>query len=450
MNDLAIENNLLRAARENSPAEPSDGRAVRRSVGKAGGRKLAEREKSEVAAQIEQQRRRLFDLVANVPGVVWEMWSEPDAAAQRVDFVSEYVEKMLGYRVEEWLTTTDFWLSIVHPEDRESAQRKMTEIFVSRRAGMNSFRWIARDGRVVQVEVQSIAVCDKAGAPIGMRGVAMDVGERRQAMEASSQTAAPLRQSRRLEAVGRWAGVIAHDFNNMLTVINGYSELALRRLKKGGTLRAGVEEIKKAGERSALLTRQLLAFSRQQSLKTEVIDLNRVISETGDVLRQLIGRDIRLVSRPDSEPARVEADAGQLSYVIMSLVANARDAMPQGGILTIETQNFTVDKKFRELAGQPLKFGLYVEMRVGDTGIGIDAEKQRHIFEPFYTTKDIGLGAGLSLAVVRDIVKQSGGYIFVDSAVGKGATFKIYLPCVKERLGAPQFEKSFERIPKLV
>lgn len=431
-----------------SAYEEGDNRAVQCSVRDITGRKLAEREKSELAAQIEHQRRRLVDIVANVPGIVWESSGEPDSAAPRIDFVSAYVETMLGYTVEEWLATPDFWLSVVHPEDKESAIRRATEIFASRQAGTNSFRWIAKDGRVVRVETQSVAVCDDTGKPIGMRGAAMDVSERRQAEEALAQSEAQIRQSQRLEAVGRWAGGIAHDFNNMLTVINGYSELTLRRLKKDGTLRANIEEIKKAGERSALLTHQLLAFSRQQALKTEVIDLNRVISETSSMLRRLISKDIRLVARLSPDPSLVGADAGQLSHVIINLVANARDAMPQGGVLTIETSNFTVSDEFEELTGQPVKFGSYVELRVGDTGLGMNAETQRHIFEPFYSNKDVGLGTGLGLAMVRDIVKQSGGYIFVGSAVGKGSTFKIYLPRVDEKVDAPENEKAFEQSPK--
>ncbi len=273
--------------------------------------------------------------------------------------------------------------------------------------------------------------------------------ERKRVEKALAQSEAQLRQSQRLESIGRWAGGIAHDFNNMLTVINGYSELSLRRLKKDGPLRSNIEEIKKAGERSALLTYQLLAFSRQQVLKPEVVDLNKAIGEISSMLQRLISKDIRLVSKLDSNLGYVKADPGQLSHLVMNLVVNARDAMPQGGTLTIETENFTIDKEVKNFAGRhiPSKPGAYIKLSVGDTGIGMDEATQQLIFEPFYTNKGIGLGTGLGLAMVYDIVKQSGGYIFVDSKVGKGTNFKIYLPRVDEKFESSE-EKIFRQIPK--
>ncbi len=579
--------------------------------------KQVEQEKERLNAQIENQRQRLESIFANVPGVVWEAWGEPHADTQCIDFVSEYAETMLGYSIEEWLTTPNFWLSIVHPEDKESAVLNAAKTFASRKAGTNHFRWIAKDGRVIWVEVKSIAICDESGNPIGMRGVAMDISERKQAEElrlrrarqsslradmnvalarqeslqgilqqcaealvqnldaalariwmlntdenmlelcasaglythldgvharipvgelkigmiaqerkphltnnfqndrlisnrewtekegivafagyplmvenrlvgvmamfsretlaedtleglavfadnitqgielkrmeqALAQSEAHLRQSRRLESVGRWAGGIAHDFNNMLTVINGYSELSLRRLKKDGPLRSNIEEIKKAGERSALLTYQLLAFSRQQVLKPETVDLNKVIGEISNMLQRLISKDIQLITRLNSKLGYVEADPGQLSHLVMNLVVNARDAMPHGGILTIETKNFTIDKEVKEFAEQHIsvKPGEYIKLCVSDNGIGMDETTQQHIFEPFYTNKNVGAGTGLGLAMIYDIVKQSGGHIFVDSKVGKGTIFKIYLPRVDEKVKLSRRGNLFKQILK--
>ena len=565
--------------------------------------KQIEQEKAKLKAQIENQGQRLETIFANVPGVMWETWDEPDVDTQRIDFVSPYAETMLGYSVEEWLATPNFWLSIIHPEDKESAILNASKTFASpEETRTNHFRWIAKDGRVIWVEVKSVAIRDESGNPIGMRGVAMDISERKQAEELRLRRAKPtalhadinvalarqqplqgilqqcsealvqnlgatlariwilntdenilelcasaglythldgahasipigelkigmiaqerkphltnniqndclitdkewfvkkgivafagyplmienrlvgviamfsresltedslealagfadniaqgielkrmeqalaqseiqLRQSRRLESVERWAGSIAHDFNNMLTVINGYSELSLRRLKKEGPLRSNIEEIKKAGERCALLTYQLLAFSRQQVVKSEAVNLNRVIGEVSNILQRLISKNIRLITRLNSKLGYVKADPGQLSHLVMNLAVNARDAMPHGGILTIETKNFTIDKEFKEFTqGGSVEPGEYIKVSVSDNGIGMDETMQQHIFEPFYTNKNIGAGTGLGLAMIYDIVKQSGGHIFVDSKVGKGTIFNIYLPRVDKKV----------------
>ena len=579
--------------------------------------KQIEQEKVQLNAQIENQRQRLETIFASVPGIVWEAWGEPNADTQRIDFVSEYAETMLGYSIEEWLTTPNFWLSIVHPEDKESAILNAAKTFASREAGTNHFRWIAKDGRVVWVEVRSVVIRDESGNPIGMRGVAMDINERKQAEElrlrrarqsalradtnvalarqeplqgilqqcaealvqnldaalariwmlntdenmlelcasaglythldgaharipvgelkigmiaqegkphltnnlqndqlisdkewaekkgivslagyplmienrlvgviamfsrepltedtleeltffadnitqgielkrmeqALAHSEIQLRQSRRLESVGRWAGGIAHDFNNMLTVINGYSELSLRRLKKNGPLRSNIEEIKKAGERSALLTYQLLAFSRQQVLKSETVNLNKVIGEVSNILQRLISKDIQLITRLNSKLGYVKADPGQLSHLVMNLVVNARDAMPHGGVLTIETKNFTIDKEFKEFAEQGIfvEPGKYIKLSVSDNGIGMDETTQQHIFETFYINNNIGAGTGLGIAMICDIIKQSGGHIFVDSKGGKGTIFSIYLPRVDKKVELFKEEDLFKQTLK--
>jgi len=239
-----------------------------------------------------------------------------------------------------------------------------------------------------------------------------------------------LRQSQKMEAIGRLAGGIAHDFNNLLTAIIGYSQLLLCRIPDDDPMRLEVEEIEKAGKRAASLTSQLLSFSRKQVLQPEVLDLRTVISELAKMLARVIGEDIDLINLPAAESACVKADPGQIEQIIMNLAVNARDAMPRGGRLTIQTSVVDLDGRFadRDLLTAP---GPYVVLSVSDSGFGMDKETQAHIFEPFFTTKPAGKGTGLGLSTVYGIVKQSGGDIWVYSEPGHGTTFKVYLPRVE-------------------
>jgi two-component system cell cycle sensor histidine kinase/response regulator CckA len=254
-----------------------------------------------------------------------------------------------------------------------------------------------------------------------------DITERRRLEE-------QFRQAQKMEAVGRLSGGIAHDFNNLLGVIIGYSEILQEKLQPTNPLRGSVDEILGAGRRAASLTRQLLAFSRQQVLEPKVLNLNAVLKDMGNMLPRMIGEDIELSMVLGTALGRVKADQGQIEQIVMNLAVNARDAMPDGGKLFIETTNAEIDLTFTKRYSYPVQQGSYVLLTVSDTGIGMDAAIQAHIFEPFFTTKEKGKGTGLGLATAYGIVKQSGGYIDVYSELGKGTTFKIYLPRVHDAL----------------
>jgi signal transduction histidine kinase/CheY-like chemotaxis protein len=240
-------------------------------------------------------------------------------------------------------------------------------------------------------------------------------------------------QAQKMEAVGRLAGGVAHDFNNLLTVINSHSQLALLELKEWDPLREKFESIQKAGERASNLTRQLLAFSRRQVVEMKVIDLNALLQDLEKMLHRVIGEDIELTTRRHPDLGRIKADPGQIEQAIMNLVVNARDAMPTGGKLVIETTNVEVDKEYT-LHHVGMKPGRYVLLSISDTGMGIPPEVKERIFEPFFTTKEKGKGTGLGLSTVYGVVKQCGGEVWLYSELGKGTTFKLYFPLVDEPL----------------
>ncbi|HJQ22743.1 MAG TPA: response regulator [Blastocatellia bacterium] len=315
----------------------------------------------------------------------------------------------------------------VAPEYIEKARQMMVNKLAGGAPTIYDLEIIAKDGRRIAVEVNTRLIYQD-GVPVGVQGIARDVTERRQLEE-------QLRQAQKMEAVGRLAGGIAHDFNNLLTVINGYSELALMQLDPDAPLYHHLEEIHKAGERAAALTRQLLVFSRKQILQPKVLDLNTIVAEMEKILRRVIGEDIELRTVLASGLGYVKADPGQVEQVMMNLCVNARDAMPQGGKLTIETANVELDDTYAKyhLGVTP---GAHVMLAVSDTGIGMDAETQKRIFEPFFTTKELGTGLGLS--TVYGIARQSGGSVWVYSEPGRGTTFKVYWPHCGE--GAPAYQ----------
>jgi two-component system cell cycle sensor histidine kinase/response regulator CckA len=305
-------------------------------------------------------------------------------------------------------------------------------------------------GRIVgAVEVQSTEIAafraEHATAIQMAANLAANAIETVRLLESERVQAEQLRQSQKLESVGQLAGGIAHDFNNLLTAITGYGELTLKRLGENDPLRRNIEEIIKAGDRAASLTRQLLAFSRKQVLQPVVLDLNDVVADMDKLLRRLIGEHIHLVAMRDPGLGRIKADPGQLSQVIINLALNARDAMPEGGKLTIETKNVELNESYvrQHLGVRP---GRYVMLAISDTGKGMDAATQKQIFEPFFTTKEVGKGTGLGLSMVYGVVKQSGGDIWVYSEPGQGTTFKIYLPQVEEKV--EDVEQVAAKVPK--
>ncbi len=318
------------------------------------------------------------------------------------------LDDLIGQHIYSLYSDTDQWFDLADYLRSSAPFRGLTA------------EWKRKGGStVVRISGRSVSNGRKEGKVFEL--FAEDVTERR-ALEQQ------LRQSQKMEAVGRLAGGIAHDFNNLLMVISGYSEFLLERLGAEPHLRGPAQEIASAAERASSLTRQLLAFSRKQMLAPRIINLNHIATENLKMLTRMIGEDIDLVLVPSQNLWSVRADAGQIDQVIMNLAVNARDAMPSGGKLTIETSNVTLDEEYARLK-TPLRPGDYVMVAISDTGAGMDAETQSHIFEPFFTTKG-PKGTGLGLSTVYGIVKQSGGYVWVYSEVGRGTTFKIYLPRV--------------------
>jgi len=353
-------------------------------------------------------------LVENTRDVVLRFRLTPP---QAFEYVSPSAAAVFGHSPEEFYARPELALESIHPDDRATLQ----ESFDRDPEAPVTLRIVKKDGTVAWIERRQVLVRDDAGVPIALEAIARDVTERIASDE-------DLAQTQKLEAVGRLAGGIAHDFNNLLTAINGYSDLALGEIDpEHESLRTSVERIRQAGQRASELTLQLLAFSRKQLLQPEVVDLNEIVTEYGALLERLIGDDIEIEIVHDPAIGMVRADPGQLGQVILNLALNSRDAMADGGLLSIETRNVEL---VDPLASPGLAPGPYVALRIADTGAGMSEEVQQHVFEPFFTTKGPGEGTGLGLATVLGIVQQSDGRITLRSDVGRGTVFEVLLPRV--------------------
>ena len=339
--------------------------------------------------------------------------------------------EMLGYTAEEMLGQP-IWKFAADPGTvKQAFEARITGDLPAGQAFECTY--CRKDGTSVVVLAGDKLLKDRAGMITGIRTTIQDITELKQAEEKLNSLQKQFQQAQKMEAVGRLTGGIAHDFNNLLTIIKGYSQLSLIGLREGKSLKENIEEIHKASERATDLTRQLLAFSRNQIMEMKVLDLNLLLSNLDKMFRRAIGEDIELVSVLADDLGRVKADPSQIEQVIMNLVVNARDAMPSGGKLTIETVNVELDELYihRYIGAAP---GRYVELSVSDTGTGMSPEVKDHIFEPFFTTKEKDKGTGLGLSVVYGIVMQTGGNIWVYSEPGQGTVFKIHLPRVDEPL----------------
>jgi PAS domain S-box-containing protein len=329
---------------------------------------------------------------------------------------------MLGYERTEDLLALDPTRDVFVNSGEQV--RLMQDFQRSGTLDSSEVHWKRKDGKTITVRLSGRAATTDAGEEPVLEVIAEDVTERRALEE-------QFRQAQKMEAVGRLAGGVAHDFNNLLMVISGYTEVLLDQIETNASLQAKVLAIQQAADRATTLTRQLLAFSRKQLLELKVVDVNAIVSDMERLLRPLIGENVELSTRLMSGVGHTRADAGQLEQVIMNLVVNAKDAMPKGGKIVIHTS----ESKLEESAGREhglITPGTYVLLSVSDNGAGMDRETQSRIFEPFFTTKEKGKGTGLGLSTVYGIVKQSGGYIFAESILGRGTTFRIYLPRVED------------------
>lgn len=375
-------------------------------------RKQAEEELAKQAAALRKQGR-----ILNLAHVLIRDLDD------KITFWNNGVENLYGWSKEEALGKVSHELfQAEFPEPLEQIKARLSRDNEWRGELVHT----KKNGERVVVASTWMLYRDENGQPEAIVEDNNDITERKKLEQ-------QLRQSHKMEAVGQLAGGVAHDFNNMLGVIIGYSDLMLRTLSSDDPLRPQIEEIRRAGDRASSLTRQLLAFSRKQMLQPKIFDLDSLITDTSKMLRRLIGENIELVTvfKPDS--GFINADPDQIEQVLMNLVINARDAMPQGGKIIIETANVEFDEQYAAMHAEVLS-GKYVMLSVSDTGMGMDEETRKHIFEPFFTTKETGIGTGLGLSMVYGIVKQSGGYIYVQSEPDEGAVFKIYLPREEDKV----------------
>jgi two-component system, cell cycle sensor histidine kinase and response regulator CckA len=385
-------------------------------------------EREQALAALTESELRFRQVTESIDEVFWLT----DLADNRVIYVSPAYQRIWGRPCESLYKAPNSWLDATHKEDLGTARKAMQRL----RSGAVydiEYRIVRPDGEVRWIRDRGFPVADAQGNVYRFAGVAEDITQRRQLED-------QLRQAQKMEAVGQLAGGIAHDFNNLLTVIAGYSQLVLSRLLPEDPLRQRIDQINKAAFRASSLTRRLLTFSRKQVVQPRVLNLNSLVANIEGMLGRLIDDDIQLKTVLDPGLAPVRVDPGQIEQMIFNLVVNARDAMPRGGVVTIETRNVLLEPG-GSYQGEGEPSGWHTMLAVSDNGVGMDQEILSHMFEPFFTTKPPGKGTGLGLATVYGIVKQSEGSIAVTSELGRGTTFKIYLP----RTAEPEVEDESPR-----
>jgi two-component system cell cycle sensor histidine kinase/response regulator CckA len=374
---------------------------------------VARQYETEAALRSSESRLAEAQQVANVGS--WELNVKDNSA-----WWSDGLYRICGFEPNAFAPTLQSFIDLLPHDEVESVTAHIQRALQDHQPFEVDHRITRADGEVRMVHAWCRVVLDDSGRVAKVVCTAQDISDRKRLEE-------QLQQAQKMEAVGRLAGGIAHDFNNLLTVIVGCTEFAMEALGPAHSASRDIEQVQRASESAATLTRQLLAFSRRQILLPQVLDLNGVIERTKSFFMRLIGEDIELLTRFTENLSCVSADLGQIEQVIMNLVVNARDAMPNGGRLTIETANVELSSAY--VATHPgATCGAHVMLAVSDTGTGMDETVRQHLFEPFYTTKERGKGTGLGLATIYGIVKQSGGFIWVSSEVGRGTTIQVYLP----------------------
>ncbi|MDB6059502.1 MAG: Blue-light-activated protein [Verrucomicrobiales bacterium] len=398
-------------------------------------REIAERREAEEQLKKSQSQLAQAQQIAHIGSWEW------DICADKVCW-SDETARLYGFAPEDAGMNMEACLKRLHPDDILKVREALQQAAQTGKPYECDHRVMLPDTTERVMQGRGEVTVDSNGIATKILGTAQDITVTRRNELALRRSEEQLRQSQKMEAVGRLAGGVAHDFNNLLTVITGYCALLMRRLPHVDPIRPHAEQIQRAAERAASLTRQLLAFSRKQVLQPRTLDLAEIVHGMEKMLHRLIGEDIELRTISDPGAAKVQADPGQIEQVILNMAVNARDAMPQGGKLTIRISNVIFDQK-TVIRNRGLDAGAYVMMAISDSGVGMTPEVRAHLFEPFFTTKGVGKGTGLGLATCYGIISQSGGDVRVYSEPGSGTTFKIYLPAIQSNvLPAPMIDET--------
>jgi PAS domain S-box-containing protein len=406
-------------------------------------RDVSERKRADAALRESTKRLLRAQRVAQMGFLDWDLKTNEM-------YWSDQIYDLYGIDRQQNMANIDLIMELVHPDDREFVEENLETATSGVKEYDIDHRVVRPDGNVIWVHAQAELVRDADGAAESLLGTVVDITDRKRAEQERGRLETQLHQAQKMEAVGQLAGGVAHDFNNILTVILGHAELLLSTAKGGpdeqftNVVKSGLEGIKFAGHRAAALTRQLLAFGRREMASVEVLDLGPVIRDAEKLVRQMLREDIVFDVDVASDIRRIRADAGQFEQVMMNLVVNARDAMPKGGTLTVTCAN--ADLNEAHAAGHiGAKPGPHVMLAVSDSGVGMSNDTMERMFEPFFTTKPIGKGTGLGLTTVYEIVKQAGAHISVESKLAKGSTFTVYFPAAEEEVAEAETVASYDR-----